>query len=53
MIDRVQREGTCWLGGSTFQGRAVMRISVVGWQTTGEDIDRSADAILEAARQAA
>ena len=53
VIDRVQREGTCWLGGSTFQGRAVMRISVVGWQTTGEDIDRSADAILEAVRQMA
>jgi hypothetical protein len=34
----------------SFQGRAVMRISVVGWQTTSEDIDRSADAILAAAR---
>jgi glutamate/tyrosine decarboxylase-like PLP-dependent enzyme len=50
VIERVQREGTCWLGGSSFQGHAVMRISVVGWQTTTEDIDRSADAILAAAR---
>jgi glutamate/tyrosine decarboxylase-like PLP-dependent enzyme len=50
VIDRVQRDGTCWLSGSSFQGRAVMRISVVGWQTTSEDIDRSADAILAAAR---
>jgi glutamate/tyrosine decarboxylase-like PLP-dependent enzyme len=50
VIERVQDEGTCWLGGSTFKGDAVMRISVVGWQTTEEDIDRSADAILEAAR---
>jgi len=49
VIDRVQRDGTCWLGGSRFGGRAVMRISVVGWQTTTEDIDRSAAAILAAA----
>jgi hypothetical protein len=27
-----------------------MRISVVGWQTTAANIERSADAILEAAR---
>jgi glutamate/tyrosine decarboxylase-like PLP-dependent enzyme len=50
VIDRVQRDGTCWLSGSTFRGRAVMRVSVVGWQTTADDIDRSADAILAAAR---
>ena len=49
VIERVQREGTCWLGGSTFRGMAVMRISVVNWQTTAEDADRSADAILAAA----
>jgi len=49
-IERVQRDGTCWLSGSTFGGRAVMRISVVGWQTTAEDIDRSAGAIVRAAR---
>jgi glutamate/tyrosine decarboxylase-like PLP-dependent enzyme len=48
VIDRVQREGTCWVSGSTFRGRAVMRVSVVGWQTTAEDIDKSAESILEA-----
>jgi glutamate/tyrosine decarboxylase-like PLP-dependent enzyme len=52
VIDRVQSDGTCWLSGSTFRERAVMRISVVGWQTTAADIDRSAEAILEAARAA-
>ena len=31
------------------RGRAVMRVSVVGWQTTAEDVDRSAEAILAAA----
>jgi Fe-S-cluster formation regulator IscX/YfhJ len=29
-----------------------MRVSVVGWQTTADDIDRSAEAILEAAQGA-
>ncbi|HEX6868234.1 MAG TPA: aminotransferase class V-fold PLP-dependent enzyme [Candidatus Limnocylindrales bacterium] len=46
VIDAVQRDGTCWLGGTTWAGRAAMRISVSGWQTTEDDIDRSADAIL-------
>ena len=50
VIEHVQEEGTCWLGGSTFRGKAVMRISVVGWKTTKDDIDRSADAILGASR---
>ncbi len=50
VIDCVQRDGTCWLSGSSFRGRAVMRVSVVGWQTTEEDIDHSADAILAAAQ---
>ena len=52
-IEAVQHDGTCWLSGSTFRGRAVMRISVVGWQTSVADIDRSADAILAAARAVA
>ena len=48
VVDRVQHEGTCWLSASTFRGQAVMRISVVGWQTTATDIDKSAAAILAA-----
>ena len=48
VIDRVQEEGTCWVSGSTFRGQAVMRVSVVAWQTTAEDIDQSAEAILDA-----
>ena len=49
VIEAVQHDGTCWLGGSTFRGRAVMRVSIVGWQTTSADVDRSAAAILAAA----
>ena len=50
VIDRIQREGTCWASGSRWQGRAVMRISVSGWQTTVDDADRAAEAMLAALR---
>jgi len=46
VIRRVQEDGTCWLGGATWKGRAVMRISVSNWSTTESDVDRSAAAIL-------
>jgi glutamate/tyrosine decarboxylase-like PLP-dependent enzyme len=46
VIAAVQQDGTCWLGGTTWMGRAAMRVSVSGWQTTEDDVDRSADAIL-------
>jgi glutamate/tyrosine decarboxylase-like PLP-dependent enzyme len=48
VIDRVQRDGTCWLSGSTFAGRRVMRISIVGWQTSEHDVELSIAAILAA-----
>lgn len=44
----VQQDGTCWLGGTTWRDRAWLRISVSNWSTTPADIDRSADAILDA-----
>jgi glutamate/tyrosine decarboxylase-like PLP-dependent enzyme len=50
VIRRVQEEGTAWMGGTTWQGRAAMRLSVSNWSTTPADIDRTADAILRAAR---
>ena len=46
VIARVQADGTCWVGGATWFGEQVMRISISNWSTTEEDIDRSADAIL-------
>jgi glutamate/tyrosine decarboxylase-like PLP-dependent enzyme len=48
VVARVQRDGTCWLAGSTWKGVAVMRISVSNWSTTEEDVERSAAAILRA-----
>jgi glutamate/tyrosine decarboxylase-like PLP-dependent enzyme len=48
VIRRVQADGTCWVGGATWFGQQVMRISISNWSTQEEDIDRSADAILDA-----
>jgi glutamate/tyrosine decarboxylase-like PLP-dependent enzyme len=46
VIRGVQADGTCWVGGATWFGQQVMRVSVSNWSTREEDIDRSADAIL-------
>jgi glutamate/tyrosine decarboxylase-like PLP-dependent enzyme len=45
LIAAVQRDGTCWMGGTTRRGRRYMRISVSNWSTTEEDVDRSVEAI--------
>jgi len=50
VIRRVQEDGTCWLGGTTWHGAHAMRISISNWSTSKEDIDISADAILRCAR---
>jgi glutamate/tyrosine decarboxylase-like PLP-dependent enzyme len=49
VIERVQEEGTCWLGGTEWGGEHAMRISVSNWRTTREDVERSTEAILSAA----
>lgn len=51
VIAGVQEEGTCWLAGTTWQGRGAMRISVSNWATTADDSARSAAAILEVWRR--
>jgi glutamate/tyrosine decarboxylase-like PLP-dependent enzyme len=51
VIEAVQRDGTCWCGGSFWQGKAAMRISVSSWATTEEDVDRSVAAIVRVAKQ--
>ena len=51
VIDRIQREGTCWCGPTTWQGRTAMRISVSSWATTAEDVELSLEAMLRAWRK--
>ena len=47
-VAAVQREGTCWLGGTQWQGGHVMRVSFSNWATSDDDVDRSAAAIAAA-----
>lgn len=49
VIRRIQDEGTCWCGGTVWQGQTAMRISVSSWATTEEDVERSLAAILRVA----
>ncbi len=51
VIEEVQRDGTCWCGGTVWQGQRAMRISVSSWITDEEDVEWSLDAILRAARR--
>jgi threonine aldolase len=44
-VDAIQRDGTCWLGGTTWNGEYVVRVSISNWATTDADVDRSAAAI--------
>jgi glutamate/tyrosine decarboxylase-like PLP-dependent enzyme len=53
VIEAVQRSGVCWLGGTTWHGERLMRISVSSWRTTEADVDRSVESILAAASASA
>jgi glutamate/tyrosine decarboxylase-like PLP-dependent enzyme len=52
VVARIQRDGTAWLGATTWHGMAAMRISVSNWSTTEADADRAVDAILACAADA-
>ena len=49
VIQAVQEDGTCWLGGTNWHGQAAMRNSISNRSTTEDDVDRSIEAILRAA----
>ena len=52
VVAGIQEDGTCWCGGTVWQGRAAMRISVCSWSTTEQDVERSLAAILRVAAEA-
>jgi aromatic-L-amino-acid decarboxylase len=52
VIKEIQNEGTCWCGGTNWQGKTIMRISVSSWATTEEDVKLSLNAMIEAADKA-
>lgn len=49
IIPAIQADGTCWCGGTLWQGHPAMRISVSSWATTDQDVERSLQAILRIA----
>jgi glutamate/tyrosine decarboxylase-like PLP-dependent enzyme len=51
VIDQIQRDGTCWCGGTEWRRRTAMRISVSSWATTTDDVELSLAAIERAARE--
>jgi glutamate/tyrosine decarboxylase-like PLP-dependent enzyme len=51
VIADVQKDGTCWCGGTRWHGQAAMRISVSSWATTDEDVERSVAAMIRIARR--
>jgi len=51
VIRRIQEDGTCWCGGTVWQGKTAMRISVCSWATTEADVERSLAAILRISRE--
>jgi glutamate/tyrosine decarboxylase-like PLP-dependent enzyme len=50
VIEAIQRDGTCWMGATTWHGRRLMRISVSSAATTESDVDTSTAAILACAK---
>ncbi len=53
VIAAIQRDGTCWCGGTMWQGQTAMRISVSSWATTDSDVERSLQAIIRIAGELA
>ncbi|MDE2461156.1 MAG: aspartate aminotransferase family protein [Gammaproteobacteria bacterium] len=51
VIAEIQKDGTCWCGGTVWQGKTAMRISVSSWATTDEDVELSLKVMLRIARR--
>jgi glutamate/tyrosine decarboxylase-like PLP-dependent enzyme len=41
----IQKDGTCWLGATTWRGERLLRIAVSNWSTTEADVDRVVETI--------
>jgi glutamate/tyrosine decarboxylase-like PLP-dependent enzyme len=50
VIAGIQADGTCWCGGTVWQGHTAMRISVSSWATTDDDVERSVKAVIRIAK---
>ncbi len=52
VLKEIQSGGICWCGGSVWQGKFVIRISVCSWATTKEDVHMSIKAFTDARTRA-
>jgi glutamate/tyrosine decarboxylase-like PLP-dependent enzyme len=50
VLARVQASGEAWMGGTTWDDRRAIRLSVSNWQTTEADVDRTIAAFDAALR---
>jgi glutamate/tyrosine decarboxylase-like PLP-dependent enzyme len=48
VVRRMMQDGTAWTSGSTWRGRAVLRIAVSNWATTDRDVERTLEALRRA-----
>lgn len=51
LLAQIQASGVLWASGSSWQSRPAVRLSVCGWATTANDIDRAAAEIVGIAAQ--
>lgn len=51
VIKEIQNDGTCWCGGTVWQGKTAMRISICSWATTAEDVNKSLKAMIRIANK--
>jgi aromatic-L-amino-acid decarboxylase len=47
VIEAINREGTAFFSGTTWMGRRAMRISVVNWRTSTQEVERTLKAVAK------
>ncbi len=47
ILEEIQQSGECWVGGSIWNGKKVIRISVCSWVTSEDDIRRSVQTFIK------
>jgi len=47
VIAKIQKSGEAFFGGTTWRGRRAMRVSVVNWRTSDEDVERVIRAVAQ------
>ncbi|MCG8336708.1 MAG: aminotransferase class V-fold PLP-dependent enzyme [Proteobacteria bacterium] len=51
-LANIQSSGDCWCGGSTWNDRPVIRISVCSWKTAKEDIEKTVACFIKSRKKA-